>query len=73
MRILTVALPEEFDELADEISKISVEKKQSISRTIREMLCEVTKIEPTRSDEVKKRNMYCEKTKSKVRRVTKKI
>lgn len=71
MKIYTVALPEEFDELANEISRISVEKEQSISKTIRDILCDHTGFTPV--TDVKKRNMYCEVSKSKVRRVNKKV
>lgn len=54
MEIYTVALPDEYDELAKKISDISLEKRQSISKTIRDMLCDVTGFTPVVSKEIMK-------------------
>jgi hypothetical protein len=58
MTIYTVALPDEYDELATQIEAISIENKQSISRTIRDILCQSLNFTPVLTREIRKRNMY---------------
>lgn len=62
MTVCAVALPEEFDELVKQLEDISKEKHQSISRTIRDILCESLNFTPT-GREIKKRNMFVNKGK----------
>jgi len=57
MRVYTLAVPDELKELSETIEKISAEKNQSFSKTIRDVLIESFSII---SDEkvVQTRNMY---------------
>ncbi len=64
MKIYTVALPEEFAELARTIEKISIENHQSVSWTIRDMLCKSVNFTPVLDREIKKRDMFKNKTKN---------
>jgi hypothetical protein len=57
-RLLTVVLPDEYAEMISVIDEISKEKRQSVSRTIRDMLSDYMQIEPVSTREIKKRNMY---------------
>lgn len=71
MVLLSVTLPEEFSELAKKIDDISKEKHQSISRTIREILCESLDFTP--ENDIRKRNMYREDSKSEYRKYRRQI
>jgi len=64
VRIYTVALPEEFDELSKQIEDISIEKNQTISWTIRDILCEAMSFTPVFEREIVKRNKYSFKNRS---------
>lgn len=61
MRVYTVAVPDELKELSETIEKVSAEKNQSFSKTIRDVLIESFHIV---SDEklVQSRNMYKNRT-----------
>ena len=56
MRVYGVALPEGYDELAKQIEEISIQKHQSISWTIRDMLCIAANFTPHREKEIIKRD-----------------
>lgn len=57
MRIYTVAVPDELCELSERIENISLEKNQSFSKTIRDVLLESFNISNT-DRVVQTRNMY---------------
>jgi hypothetical protein len=44
--IYQVALGKEYEDLAKEIERISIDKRQSVSKTIRDMLCDASGFEP---------------------------
>jgi len=54
MEIITVAMPDEYDGLTEQIFNISNEKRQSVSKTIRDMLCDVTGFTPVLTREIRK-------------------
>lgn len=56
IQTLMVAFPVEYAELGKQIVEISNEKRQSISKTIRDMLCDATGFEPVLRTEIKTRN-----------------
>jgi hypothetical protein len=56
MQTHMVAFPIEYAELAEQIVETSTEKRQSISKTIRDMLCEAAGFTPVLRTEIKKRN-----------------
>jgi hypothetical protein len=56
MQVHMVSFPAEYAELSEQIVKTSIEKRQSISKTIRDMLCDATGFEPIVRTEIKKRN-----------------
>jgi len=63
VEIYTVALPDEYDGLAEKIIDISNEKRQSVSKTIRDMLCDVMGFTPIIDRDFKNRNRVNSKTK----------
>lgn len=46
MTVYQVVLSEEYEDLAKQIEEISNKKRQSISKTIRDMICDMTGFEP---------------------------
>jgi hypothetical protein len=54
MEVCAVAFPPEYNELAEKIIDISNEKRQSVSKTIRDMLCDVTGFTPVLTRESRK-------------------
>ena len=54
MEIITVAMPDEYDALTEQIFNISNEKRQSISKTIRDILCESLNFTPILTREIRK-------------------
>lgn len=65
MKIYTVAFPPEYDDLAKQIEAISIEKNQTISVTVRDMLCELTNFTPVLDRRIVRRSKYPFKTRSK--------
>lgn len=60
-KYITIVLPDEFQEVYDTLDNIARDNKQSLSRTAREMICNTLNFTTDRN--VKKRNMYKNKTK----------
>jgi hypothetical protein len=54
IEIYTVAFPKEYDDLAYCIMEMSNENRQSISKTIRDILCEYLCFEPILEKGIKK-------------------
>ena len=55
MQVNMVSFPKEYDQLAAIINKTSLDKHQSVSKTIRDMLCDAIDFTPTEK-EIQKRN-----------------
>ena len=56
MEIYTVAFPPEYNELADYIMNLSLKNRQSLSKTIRDLLCDAAGFTPTITREIKRQN-----------------
>jgi hypothetical protein len=56
MEVCSVAFPPEYNELFDMIMALSNESRQSISKTIRDILCDYTGFEPVLTREIKRQN-----------------
>jgi len=54
MEIITVAMPDEYDALTEQIFDISNEKRQSVSKTVRDILCESLSFTPVLTRESRK-------------------
>jgi hypothetical protein len=65
MEIYTVAFPLEYDDLAKQIGAIAVEKHQTISWTIRDILCESLNFTPVLDRKIIKRDKYPSKKRAK--------
>jgi len=62
MRVYGVTFPEGYEELAKQVEEISIQKHQSISWTIRDMLCIAANFTPQLEKEIIKRDTLKNKT-----------